>query len=48
MDHPRIVHSLEQYARLLRLLNRIEEAEQIDARRARILAPEWTDPGSRV
>ncbi len=39
VDHPQIVPSLEQYAGLLRLLNRIEEAEQIDARRARILAP---------
>ena len=39
VDQLRIVPSLKQYAGLLRLLNRIEEAEQIDARRARILAP---------
>lgn len=39
VEHPRIVPSLEQYAGLLRLLNRREEAERIDARRARISAP---------
>ncbi len=39
VDHPLIVPSLEQYAGLLRLVNRIEEAERIDARRARIPAP---------
>ena len=39
VDHPRIVPSLEQYAGLLRLVNRIEEAERIEARRARIPAP---------
>ena len=38
VDHPLIVPSLEQYAGLLRLVNRIEEAERIDARRARIPA----------
>lgn len=38
VDHPRLIPSLEQYAGLLRLVNRIEEAEQIDARRARIAA----------
>ena len=38
VEHPRIVPSLEQYAGLLRLLNRIEEAERIDARMARIPA----------
>ncbi len=36
VEHPRIVPSLEQYAGLLRLLNRHEEAERIDARKARI------------
>ena len=36
VEHPRIVPSLEQYAGLLRLLNRREEAERIDARKARI------------
>lgn len=39
IDHPRIVPSLEQYAGLLRLLNRHEEAERIDARRVHISAP---------
>ena len=39
VEHPRIIPSLEQYAGLLRLLNRREEAEQIDARRARIQIP---------
>jgi tetratricopeptide (TPR) repeat protein len=39
VEHPRIVPSLEQYAWLLRLLNRREEAEQIEARKARISAP---------
>ncbi len=39
VDHPRLVPSLEQYAGLLRLVNRTEEAERIDARRARIPAP---------
>ena len=39
IDHPQIVANLEQYAGLLRLLNRIEEAERIDARRARIPTP---------
>ena len=38
VDHPRLIPSLEQYAGLLRLLNRIEEAERIDARMARIPA----------
>jgi len=38
VDHPRIAPSLEQYAGLLRLVNRIEEAERIDARMARIEA----------
>ena len=38
VEHPRIVPSLEQYAGLLRLLNRREEAEQIEARKARIAA----------
>ena len=38
VDHPRIVPSLEQYAGLLRLLNRREEAERIEARMARISA----------
>ena len=38
LDHPRIVPSLEHYAGLLRLLNRHEEAERIDARRVRIAA----------
>ena len=39
VEHPRIVPSLEQYAGLLRLLNRREEAERIDDRKARIAAP---------
>ncbi len=39
VDHPRIVPSLEHYANLLRFLNRTEEAERIDARRARIPVP---------
>ena len=39
VEHPRIVPSLEQYAGLLRLLNRHEEAERIEARRARIAVP---------
>ena len=39
IDHPSVVPSLEQYAGLLRLLNRIEEAERIDARRASIQTP---------
>ena len=39
VEHPRIVPSLEQYAGLLRLLNRHEEAERIDARKARIQIP---------
>lgn len=39
VDHPLIVPSLEQYAGLLRLVNRTEEAERIEARRARIPAP---------
>ncbi len=38
VEHPRIVPSLEHYAGLLRLLNRREEAERIEARRARIPA----------
>ena len=38
VDHPLLVPSLEQYAGLLRLVNRIEEAERIDERRARIEA----------
>ena len=38
VEHPRIVPSLEQYAGLLRLLNRREEAERIEARMARISA----------
>ena len=37
-DHPRLVPSLAQYAGLLRLVNRIEEAGRIEARRARIEA----------
>ena len=36
VEHPRIVPSLEQYAGLLRLLNRREEAERIKARLASI------------
>lgn len=36
VEHPRIVPSLEQYAGLLRVLNRCEEAERIEARIARI------------
>ena len=39
VEHPRIVPSLEQYAGLLRLLNRREEAERIEARKARIPMP---------
>ncbi len=39
VEHPRIVPSLEQYAGLLRRLNRREEAERIDARKARIPVP---------
>lgn len=39
VEHPQIVPSLEQYAGLLRLLNRREEAERIEARKARIEAP---------
>ena len=39
VEHPQVVPSLEQYAGLLRVLNRREEAEQIDARRARIPVP---------
>lgn len=35
-DHPNILPSLEQYAGLLRRLNRVQEAEEIDARRSRI------------
>ncbi len=38
VEHPRIVPSLEHYAGLLRLLNRREEAERIEARKARIPA----------
>ena len=38
-EHPEIVPILEQYADLLRLLNRRDEAERIDARKARIEAP---------
>jgi len=39
VDGPRIVPSLQHYARLLRLLNRIEEAERVDTRLGRIPAP---------
>lgn len=39
VEHSRIVPSLEQYAGLLRLLNRREEAERIEARMARISVP---------
>ena len=39
VEHPEIVPTLERYADLLRLSNRIEKAEQIDARLARIPAP---------
>ncbi|MYC26576.1 MAG: tetratricopeptide repeat protein [Nitrospira sp. SB0662_bin_26] len=39
VEHPRIVPSLEQYAGLLRLLNRHEEAERIEARLALIPVP---------
>ena len=39
VEHPRIVPSLEQYAGLLRLLNRREDAERIEARKARIPVP---------
>ena len=39
VEHPQVVPSLEQYAGLLRLLNRHEEAERIAARRARIQIP---------
>lgn len=38
VDHPRLIPSLAQYAGLLRHLNRIEEAERIEARMARIEA----------
>ena len=38
VDHPRLIPSLEQYAGLLRLVNRIEEAERIDARLTHIAA----------
>lgn len=36
IDHPLVIPSLEQYAGLLRLLNRIEEAERIEDRMTRI------------
>ena len=39
VEDPRIVPSLEQYAGLLRVLNRHEEAERIEARKARIQVP---------
>lgn len=38
VDHPRLIPGLELYAGLLRRVNRIEEAEQIEARLARIEA----------